>query len=255
MHIDVLTLFPEMLRSPLEHSILKRAREAGLLDVRCTDIRDYTTDRHRQADDAPYGGGPGMVMKPDPIFRAVEALSAEPPPPERVILFTPLGRRFDQTVAEELSRSQRLMLVCGRYEGIDERVHRHLATDEISIGDFVLTGGELAALVLIDAVARLVPGVLGKDESAHSETFSEHLLEYPHYTRPPDFRGWKVPDVLLSGDHGAVERWRREQSLWRTLKHRPDLFARHELTEEDRKLLGLVPPKRKRKKHSAGEGA
>lgn len=248
MRIDVLTLFPEMLRSPLEHSILKRAREAGLLDVRCTDIRDYTIGRHRQADDCPYGGGPGMVMKPEPIFAAVEALSAEPPPPDRVILFTPLGRRFDQSVAQELSQSERLMLVCGRYEGIDERVHRHLATDEISIGDFVLTGGELAALVLIDAVARLVPGVLGKDESSHSETFSEHLLEYPHYTRPPDFRGWKVPDVLLSGDHGAVERWRREQSLQRTLRHRPDLFLRHVLTEEDRKLLGLVPPKRKRKK-------
>lgn len=248
MRIDVLTLFPEMLRSPLEHSILKRAREAGLLEVRCTDIRDFTTDRHRQADDCPYGGGPGMVMKPEPIFAAVEALSAEPPPPDRVILFTPLGRPFTQDVAQELAQASRLVLLCGRYEGIDERVHRHLVTDEISIGDFVLTGGELAALVLIDAVTRLVPGVLGKDESSASETFSEHLLEYPHYTRPADFRGWKVPDILLSGDHGAVDRWRREQSLWRTLRHRPDLFLKHDFTKEDLKILGLIPPKKKRKR-------
>jgi tRNA (guanine37-N1)-methyltransferase len=247
VRIDVLTLFPEMLRSPLEHSILKRARDVGLLDVRCTDIRDYTVGRHRQADDTPYGGGPGMVMKPEPIFAAVEALAAEPPPPDRIILFTPLGRRFEQAVAEELAACDRLVLLCGRYEGIDERVHRHLVTDELSIGDFVLTGGEPAALVLIDAVARLIPGVLGKEESSASETFSEHLLEYPHYTRPPDFRGWKVPEVLLSGDHGAIERWRREQSLQRTLRHRPDLFLQHELTAEDRKLLGLTPPKQRKR--------
>src|SRR5688572_5575155 len=173
MRIDVLTIFPEMLASPLEHSILKRARDAGVLDVRCTDIRQFTTDRHRQVDDSPYGGGPGMVMKPEPLFAAVEALAGEPPPPGRVVLFTPLGRRFEQSVAEELAREERLLLVCGRYEGIDERVHRHLVTDEISIGDYVLTGGELPALVLIDAVARLLPGVLGKDESAASETFEE----------------------------------------------------------------------------------
>lgn len=250
MRIDVFTLFPEMFRSPLEHSILGRAREAGLLDVHPIDIREYAFDRYRQVDDAPYGGGPGMVMKPEPIFRAVEALSAETPPPERVILFTPLGRRFDQSAAEELSRCRRIAMLCGRYEGIDERVHRRLATDELSIGDFVLTGGEPAAMVVIDAVARLIPGVLGRDESAESESFSEHLLEYPHYTRPPDFRGWKVPDVLLSGDHGAIARWRREQSLLRTLRLRPDLFLRHELTEEDRKLLGLIPPKPKRRRRS-----
>jgi len=248
MRVDILTLFPEMLASPLEHSILKRAREAGLLDVRCTDLRDFCTDRHRQADDAPYGGGPGMVMKAEPVFAAVEALSAEPPPPERVILLTPLGRRFDQEWARELAGCRRLLLLCARYEGVDERVHRHLVTDELSIGDFVLTGGEPAALVVVDAVARLIPGVLGKDESADSETFSEHLLEYPHYTRPPEFRGWAVPEVLLSGDHGAIERWRREQALWRTLERRPDLFLRHELTAEDRKLLGLTPPKRRRRR-------
>jgi tRNA (guanine37-N1)-methyltransferase len=245
MRFDVLTIFPDMFRSPLEHSILKRAQETGRLQVRCVDIRAYTTDRHRQVDDAPYGGGPGMVMKPEPLFAAVEALSAEPPPPDRVILFTPLGRRFDQAVAEELAGLERLVLICGRYEGIDERVHRHLVTDELSIGDYVLTGGELAAMVLIDAVARLAPGVLGKDESSESDTFSEHLLEYPHYTRPADFRGWTVPEILLSGDHGAVERWRREQSLRRTLQHRRDLFLKHPLTPEDLKILGLSTPKRK----------
>jgi tRNA (guanine37-N1)-methyltransferase len=248
MRMDVVTIFPEMLRSPLEHSILKRAREAGLLDVRCVDLRDFTTDRHRQVDDMPYGGGPGMVMKPEPFFRAVETLAAEPPPPGRVMLFTPLGRRFEQSVAEELAREERLVFLCGRYEGIDERVHRHLATDELSIGDYVLTGGELAALVVIDAVARLIPGVLGKDESAESETFEEHLLEYPHYTRPAEFRGWKVPEVLLSGHHGEVAKWRRLQSLRRTLERRPDLFLRHELTLEDQKLLGLIPPRKKRRR-------
>lgn len=248
MRVDVVTIFPEMLRSPLEHSILKRARDAGLLDVRTLDPREFTTDRHRQVDDCPYGGGPGMVMKPEPLFRAVESLAAEPPPPDRIILFTPLGRPFGQAVAQELSREQRLVFLCGRYEGIDERVHRHLVTDEISIGDYVLTGGELAALVVIDAVARLIPGVLGKDESSESETFEEHLLEYPHYTRPAEFRGWKVPDVLLSGHHGEVEKWRRLQSLQRTLERRPDLFLKHRLTPEDQKLLGLVPPKKKRKR-------
>ncbi len=248
MRVDILTLFPDMLVSPLEHSILKRAREAGLLDVRAVDIRDFTTDRHRQADDHAYGGGPGMVMKPEPIFAAVEALAAEAPPPDRVVLFTPRGRRFDQEVASELARDHRIVLICGRYEGVDERVHRYLATDHLSIGDYVLTGGELAALVVVDAVARLLPGVLGKEESALSESFSEPLLEYPQYTRPPDFRGCCVPDILLSGNHGAVEQWRRGQSLQETLRLRPDLFARHRLTLQDQKLLGLVPPRKKRRK-------
>ena len=237
-----------MLASPLEHSILKRAREEGLLDVRAVDIRDYTTDRNRQADDSPYGGGPGMVMKPEPIFAAVEALAAEPPPPDRVVLLTPRGRRFDQSVARELSLYQRLILICGRYEGVDERVHQHLATDRISLGDFVLTGGELAALAVADAVARLRPGVLGKDESSDSESFTEPLLEYPHYTRPAEFRGWGTPEVLLSGNHGAVDRWRREQSLRETLRLRPDLFRTHRLTEEDLKLLGLTPPRKRRRR-------
>ncbi len=248
MRIDVVTIFPEMLASPLEHSILKRARDAGKLDVRACDLRDYTTDKHRQVDDAPYGGGPGMVMKPEPFFAAVQSLSQEPPPPDRVLLFTPLGRPFTQAVAEQLANESRLIMLCGRYEGIDERVHRHLATDEISIGDYVLTGGELAALVVIDALARLLPGVLGHEESAESETFAEHLVEYPHYTRPADYRGWKAPDILFSGNHGEIARWRRKQALERTLSNRRDLFAKHELTEGDRLLLGLSQPKRRRKK-------
>jgi tRNA (guanine37-N1)-methyltransferase len=250
MRIDVVTIFPEMLASPLEHSIIKRAIDGNRLDIRPVDLRAFTTDKHRQVDDAPYGGGPGMVMKPEPFFAAVESLSREPPPPNRVLLFTPLGRPFDQSVAEELAAESRLIMLCGRYEGIDERVHRHLATDEISIGDYVLTGGELAALVVIDAVARLLPGVLGHEESAQSETFSEHLVEYPHFTRPADYRGWKAPDVLFSGNHAEVARWRRKQALERTLSNRRDLFAKHVLTAEDRLLLGLTQPKQRRKRKS-----
>jgi tRNA (guanine37-N1)-methyltransferase len=250
MRIDVVTIFPEMLVSPLEHSILKRALDSEKLEVRAHDLREYTTDRHRQVDDAPYGGGPGMVMKPEPFFAAVESLSREPPPPDRVLLFTPLGRPFNQSVAEELARASRLVMLCGRYEGIDERVHRHLATDEISIGDYVLTGGELAALVVIDALARFLPGVLGHEESVVSETFSEHLVEYPHYTRPAEYREWKAPDVLFSGNHGEIARWRRKQALERTLSNRRDLFAQHVLTDEDRLLLGLTQPKKRRNRKS-----
>src|SRR5262245_22663861 len=249
MRIDVLTLFPAMFESPLEHSILRRARDAGLLEFRAIDLRDYTTDRHRTADDAPFGGGVGMVMKPEPIFRAVEAVAGEAPDPgpNRLILMSPLGQTLDQDLAAELAREDHLLILCGRYEGIDERVHEHLVTDEISIGDYILTGGELAAMVLIDAVVRLVPGVLGKAESAMTESFEEQLLEYPHYTRPADFRGWRVPDVLLSGDHEAVRRWRRRQSLLRTLDRRPDLFRRHALSAEELELLGLPRPTRRRR--------
>jgi tRNA (guanine37-N1)-methyltransferase len=247
MRFDVLTLFPEMLRSPLEHSILNRARESGRLAVACHDLRAFTTDRHRQADDHPFGGGPGMVMLPEPIFAAVDSLRAEPDPPTRVVVFTPRGRRFSQSVASELAREPRIALICGRYEGIDERVHEHLATDLLSLGDYVLTGGELAALIVIDAVARLIPGVLGKDESSTCESFSEPLLEYPQYTRPAVFRDWAVPEVLLSGNHAAVDRWRREQALRETLRLRPDLFLQHELTLADQKLLGLIPPRRRRR--------
>lgn len=248
MRIDIITIFPGMLRSPLEQSILGRAMETGLLDLRAWDLRDWSTDQRRTVDDYPYGGGPGMVMKPEPWFSAVEALSAEPPPPDEVILLTPLGVPFTQRVAEQLAAKERLMLLCGRYEGVDERVHTGLATMEISIGDYVLTGGELAALVIVDAVVRLRPGVLGDDASAVDESFSEGLLEYPHYTRPASFRGMETPPVLLGGNHGAVERWRREQALDRTLRRRPDLFLRRPLSPEDLKILGLAPPRKRRRR-------
>jgi tRNA (guanine37-N1)-methyltransferase len=248
MRVDVLTIFPEMLRSPLEHSILKRARDSGRLDVRLIDIREFSTDRHRTVDDAPYGGGAGMVMKPEPLFRAVEHVTAgtEGPGPDRILLMTPQGEPFSQARARELAQQDHLVLLCGRYEGIDERVREHLVTDELSIGDYVLTGGELPALVVLDAVARLLPGVLGDEESPLHDSFTDDLLEYPHYTRPADFRGWKIPAILTSGDHGAIARWRRLQSLLRTLSRRPDLFRRHKLTEEDLTILGLERPRRRR---------
>jgi tRNA (guanine37-N1)-methyltransferase len=255
MRFDILTIFPEMFASPLGHSILKRARDSGLLQVRFVDPRDFTDDIHRSVDDSPYGGGAGMVMKAEPIFRAVESLAggemedgAPDAGPDRIVLLTPQGETFSQARAREFASVDHLVLICGRYEGIDERVREHLVTDEISIGDFVLTGGELPAMVVLDAVARLLPGVLGHQESASEESFSEGLLEYPHYTRPAVFRGWPVPDVLLSGHHGQVREWRRRQSLLRTMVRRPDLFRRHALSEEDLRLLGLEPPKRKRRR-------
>jgi tRNA (guanine37-N1)-methyltransferase len=249
VRVDILTIFPEMLRSPLEHSILKRAREAGRLDVRLINIRDFSTDKHRTTDDIPYGGGAGMVMKPEPIFRAVEqiAAGAESAGPGRIILMTPQGEPFTQERARELSQEDHLVLLCGRYEGVDERVREHLVTDELSIGDYVLTGGELPALVVLDAVARLIPGVLGDEDSPQYDSFTDDLLEYPQYTRPADFRGWTVPDVLLSGHHEEVARWRQRQSLLRTLLRRPDLFRRHKLTEEDLTLLGLERPRRQKR--------
>ena len=221
MKIDVLTLFPAMFAGPLDESIVKRARQAGLLDLTIHDLRDYTHDRHRTVDDTPYGGGPGMVLKPEPIFEAVEALAGES---TRVTLMTPQGRPFKQTVARELAGCDHLLLICGSYEGFDERVREHLAQDEISIGDFVLTNGALPAMTVVDAVTRLIPGALGDDDSSTDESFSHGLLEYPQYTRPAEFRGWKVPDVLLSGHHAEIEKWRREQSLERTRNKRPDLL-------------------------------
>jgi tRNA (guanine37-N1)-methyltransferase len=252
MRVDILTIFPEMFASPLGHSILKRAQEAGLLEVRLIDTRAFTGDVHRTVDDAPYGGGAGMVMKPEPIFRAVESLAEEGPGPDRIVLLTPQGEPFSQERARELASEDHLVMICGRYEGVDERVREHLVTDEISIGDYVLTGGELAALVVLDAVARLVPGVLGHKESAEEDSFSESLLEYPHYTRPAVFRGWPVPDVLLSGHHEQVREWRRRQSLLRTMARRPDLFRRHALTPDDLLLLGLEPPRKRRRQASDG---
>ncbi len=239
---DVFTLFPEMFRGPLDESILGRAQEEGALSVRLHDIRRYATDKHHVTDEPPYGGGGGMVMKVGPIFNAIETVlgpagDGEPERDVPVILLTPQGRLFSQEIAQELSAYRRIALICGRYEGVDERVRQHLATDELSIGDYVLTGGELAAMVIIDAVTRLLPGVLGDPTAVAQDSHARGLLEGPHYTRPRDFRGWEVPEVLLSGDHAAVRRWRREQALRRTLERRPDLLADADLTPQDRDVL------------------
>ncbi|MCB2178438.1 tRNA (guanosine(37)-N1)-methyltransferase TrmD [bacterium] len=227
MHFDVFTLFPEMFSAYLDESILKRAREAGLLRVDLHNIRDYTTDKHHTTDDVPYGGGGGMVMKPEPIFAAVEAVLGVPPACP-VIMLTPQGRRFTQKVAEELVQLEHVALLCGRYEGVDERVRQHLVTDEISIGDYVLTGGELPALVMIDAMSRLIPGVLGDENAARNDSHASGLLEYPHYTRPPEFRGWEVPEILRSGNHAEIEKWRQEQARQRTQERRPDMLENEE---------------------------
>ncbi|MFZ3170460.1 MAG: tRNA (guanosine(37)-N1)-methyltransferase TrmD [Carboxydocellales bacterium] len=238
LKIDILTLFPGMFTGPLEESILGKAREKGLLEITTHNIRDYTTDKHRLTDDYPFGGGAGMVLKPDPIFRAVDALTArDGKAPQELILMCPQGTPFSQSLAEELAQQQHLVLLCGHYEGIDERVREHLVTREISIGDYILTGGELPAMVVIDAVARLVPGVLGESFSAVEESFTDGLLEYPQYTRPREFRGKQVPDILLSGDHEKIRLWRRQQALRRTLTRRPDLLKRSDLNQEDSRLL------------------
>src|SRR3990172_2279223 len=227
MLIDVFTLFPELFGTYLETSILGRARQAGLLDVQLHNIRDFASDKHQVTDDEPYGGGGGMVMKPEPIFSAIEGVLAEGSSVP-VILLSPQGRLFNQKVAQELSANERMALICGRYEGVDERVREHLVTDEISVGDYVLTGGELPALIIIDAVARLLPGALGDPTGAITDSHASGLLEYPHYTRPPEFRSWGVPEVLKSGDHARIRQWRRKQSLLRTAQRRPDLLARAE---------------------------
>jgi tRNA (guanine37-N1)-methyltransferase len=221
---DVITIFPAMVEAALAAGVGGRARERGLVDVKVRDLRDYTDDRHRTVDDVPYGGGPGMVMKPEPLFRAVDAIAAERGAPSAVILTTPQGRPFDQETALRLSRLERLVLICGRYEGVDERVAESIVTDEISIGDYVLTGGELPALVVLDAVVRLVPGVVGDAESVAAESFADGLLDFPHYTRPASIRGRDVPDVLLSGHHAEIARWRDEQRVARTKRRRPDLM-------------------------------
>ena len=236
MQFDVFTLLPEVFPAYLESSIIQRARERELIDVRVHNIRDYTHDKHHTTDDTPYGGGGGMVMKPEPVFEAVESvLGREAGCP--IIMLTPQGRVFNQSIAQELVQHPRLALVCGRYEGIDERIRTNLVTDEISIGDYVLTGGELPALILIDALARLIPDVLGDPDGAADDSHASGLLEYPHYTRPPEFRGLTVPEILLSGDHGKIAKWRREQSLLRTLKKRPDMLEKVELTKADLKFL------------------
>lgn len=236
MRLDVVTVVPEFFASPLQASILGRAREAGLVDVCVYNLRDYTTDRHHVVDDYPYGGGGGMVFKPEPLFAAVEALQGEAPP-GLVILLTPQGETLTQALVRELAQVPRLILLCGHYEGVDERVRQSLAQREVSLGDFVLTGGEPAALVVIDAVARLLPGVLGDEAAPEKDSFAEGLLEYPHYTRPAEFRGQRVPEVLLSGHHELIRRWRRQESLRRTRRRRPDLLATAALTAEDQRLL------------------
>jgi tRNA (guanine37-N1)-methyltransferase len=242
---EVFTLFPEVFEPYLQSSILQRAHQRGLVEINLYNIRDWTSDRHHITDDEPYGGGGGMVMKPEPIFAAVEGVLGWPPACP-VILLTPQGRTFTQSVARELAfgddasvpdQTRRLALLCGRYEGVDERVRQHLVSDQISIGDYVLTGGELAALVVIDATARWIPGVLGDPDGVLDDSHASGLLEYPHYTRPAEFRGWSVPEILLSGDHGRIARWRREQSLLRTWQRRPDLLETAPLSKLDRKFL------------------
>jgi tRNA (guanine37-N1)-methyltransferase len=247
LRFEVFSLFPEVFEPYLQTSILQKARQRGLIEIQLHNIRDWTTDRHHITDDEPYGGGGGMVMKPEPIFAAVESVLGAPPTCP-LILLTPQGRTFNQALARQLAaqeprlptETRRLGLLCGRYEGVDERVRQHLVTDEISIGDYVLTGGELAALVLIDALSRHVPGVLGDPDGVADDSHASGLLEYPHYTRPPEFRGWRVPDILVSGDHARLARWRREQSLLRTWQRRPDLLPNAPLSEADRKFLSTL---------------
>jgi len=239
MRIDILTLFPQMFDGLLNCSIIARARERGLVDIRLHDIRAHTHDKHHVVDDYPYGGGAGMVLKPEPIFETVDSIKAELGLSEvPVILLSPQGRLFNQAMARDLSGYEHLILICGHYEGVDERVAEYLATDEVSIGDYLLSGGEIAAMAVTDCVVRLLPGVLGSEESLNEESHVGGLLEYPHYTRPEKFRGWTVPSVLLSGDHGEVSKWRRQKSLLRTAQRRPDLLEKVVLSKEDKELLG-----------------
>jgi tRNA (guanine37-N1)-methyltransferase len=240
MRIDILTLFPKMFEVPFSFGIFKRAVDSGLVSIGLHDIRAYTHDKHHTADDYPYGGGAGMVMKPEPVFEAVEAIKAGADDKDGklpVVLMTPQGRPFTQSIAEELAGYRHLVLISGHYEGIDERVREHLATDEISIGDYVLTGGELPAMVVVDAVLRLIPGVLGSEDSSLDDSHTGGLLEYPQYTRPAEYRGWKVPEVLLSGNHAQIAKWRREQIIRRTLERRPELLDKAALGLEDKKLV------------------
>ncbi|MDF2928371.1 MAG: tRNA ((1)-)-methyltransferase [Anaerospora sp.] len=241
MRIDIVSLFPEMFDGPFGHSIIKRAREAGILDTVITNPRDYARDKHRIVDDTPFGGGAGMVMKPDPIFFAVEDILEKSSKEKcRILLMCPGGTTFTQEKAKELATYEQLILLCGHYEGIDERVRDHLVDEALSIGDFVLTGGELPAMIVVDAVARMLPGVLGASDSAEQDSFYNGLLEYPQYTRPREFRGWQVPDILVSGDHAKIARWRRKQSLKNTLLRRPDLLESAKLDPGDQKLLAEI---------------
>ena len=237
IHFEILSIFPEMFVSPLDFSLLKKAQEKKLVKISLHDIRDWADDKHRMTDDAPYGGGCGMVMKVEPVEKALAELRKKRKTKPTVILMTPQGEVFNQKIAEELSAKKRIIIICGRYEGVDERIREHLVDREISIGDYILTGGEMAAMVLIDAVSRLIPDVLGNPQSAESESFSHDLLEYPQYTRPAQYKGWKVPDVLLSGHHADIELWRKTEALKKTYRRRPDLLQTVKLSAQDKKIL------------------
>lgn len=237
LKIDIITIFPKMVESGLSEGIIARARTSGLLDIKVHNLRDFTTDRHKVIDDVPFGGGPGMVMKPEPLFAAVEAVRAARGAVANVLLTSPAGRLFTQRDARRLADAGGFIVICGRYEGVDDRVRQHLATEEVSIGDYVLSGGELPALVIVDAVSRLVPGVVGDEQSVEGDSFTRGLLDYPHFTRPAEFRGHRVPDVLVSGHHGEIRRWRRREALQRTLQQRPDLIDGAALDEDEREML------------------
>jgi tRNA (guanine37-N1)-methyltransferase len=240
MKIDIVTIFPEMVEAALAPGVIGRARQAGVLDVAVHNLRDFTTDRHRVVDDVPFGGGPGMVLKPEPMFVAVETLAGRRGTPDAVLLMSPAGKLLTQAEARRFASMRHLVVLCGRYEGIDERVREHLATDEVSIGDYVLSGGELPALVVVDVVGRLVPGVVGDEQSVEADSFTRGLLDYPHYTRPAEFRGLKVPDVLTSGHHGEIGAWRRREALRRTAERRPELLVTAELDDADRKFVNAL---------------
>ena len=237
MRFDIVTIFPRMIEAALAEGILARAIQREVIAVRARDLREFTEDRHRSVDDVPYGGGPGMVLKPEPLFKAVDAIRAEAGEPQAIVLVSPHGRRFSQAEAARLATLDRVVILCGRYEGIDDRVRVNLATEELSVGDYVLSGGELPALVIVDAVARLIPGVVGDEDSVAADSFSRGLLDYPHYTRPAEFREWKVPDVLVSGHHGEIRKWRKRQAIELTLLRRPDLLVGAELDVEEQEIL------------------
>ena len=237
MKVDIVTIFPRMVEAGVSEGVLGRARERGLVDIAVHNLRDFTTDRHHVVDDVPFGGGPGMVMKPEPFFAALASIRESRGEPEGVVLLSPAGKRFSQEMARRFASTSHLVLLCGRYEGVDERVREALVTDEVSIGDYVLSGGEVPALVIVDCMARLVPGVVGDERSVEADSFSRGLLDYPHYTRPAEFEGRQVPEVLLSGHHAEIRRWRRETALQRTQDRRPDLLATAELDADEREWL------------------